>query len=205
MKIEKITENKIRIILHTEELSNNNINLTDFINNNITSQKFFLEILNKAEKELGFKTNDCKLLIEAFSSLDEVLVFTITKFVHENKKNKVKLKKKNKFFNSGNIVYKFDSFEEFCKLCTFLNKTSISINNIAKNIALYFYNNTYYLIFIKINLTNENLKKILSIISEFSSIVKNPKHFDSKLIEYGKPIIKLNAFKTGIKYFNNNV
>ena len=71
MKIEKLTDNKIRIIVNLEELETKNINLDDFIMNNIESQKFFLEILNRAEKEIGFKTNNCKLLIETFSSTYE--------------------------------------------------------------------------------------------------------------------------------------
>ena len=53
MKIEKLTENKIRIILKIEEMNNNNIiNLHDFMIDNIKSKNFFIDILDKAEKEL---------------------------------------------------------------------------------------------------------------------------------------------------------
>lgn len=201
MKIEKLTENKIRIIVDLEELKTKNINLDDFIMNNMESQKFFLEILNKAEKEIGFKTNNCKLLIETFSSLNDFFVFTITKF-SKNNKNKSNLKfkanKKNNLLK--NPIYKFASFEEFCCLCFALNKHNITLNNIAKKISLYLYNNTYYLILSKLNLENRNLRQILLLLSEFSSIIKDY-NFDAKLLEYGKPIIKQNAFKTGIKYF----
>ena len=42
MKIEKLTENKIRIILKIEEMNNNNIiNLHDFMIDNIKSKNFF--------------------------------------------------------------------------------------------------------------------------------------------------------------------
>lgn len=201
MKIEKLADNKIRIIVNLEELEIKNINLDDFIMNNIESQKFFLEILNRAEKEIGFKTNNCKLLIETFSSLDDFFVFTITKFSKNNKSKsnlKFKTNKRNNLLK--NPIYEFASFEEFCYLCFALNKHNITLNNIAKKISLYLYDNTYYLIFSDLNLANKNLKQILLIISEFSSIVKN-NHFDAKLFEYGKPIIKQNAFKTGIKYF----
>ena len=201
MKIEKITENKIRIIVDLQELKTKNIKLNDFMINNIESQKFFLEILNRAEKEIGFKTNNCKLLIESFSSLDDFFVFTITKFSKNNKnKSNLKFRTNKKTTLLKNPIYKFTSFEEFCLLCLALNKHNITLNNIAKKISLYLYNNTYYLVFHNLNLTNKDLKQILLIISEFSLIIKD-NNFDAKLLEYGKPIIKQNAFKTGIKYF----
>ena len=103
MKIEKLTENKIRIILKIEEMNNNNIiNLHDFMIDNIKSKNFFIDILDKAEKEFGFKTKGYKLLIEAFSSLDDVFVFTITKYL-ENQNNKKILKavkKEKKYFSN---------------------------------------------------------------------------------------------------------
>ncbi|MBR0490777.1 MAG: adaptor protein MecA [Clostridia bacterium] len=201
MKIEKITDNKIRIILNLEELSNNNINISDFINNDPKTQKFFLDILNKAEKDFGFYTKDCKLLIEAFSSLDEVYVFTITKFSPKKKKTTLKLKRqKHKSFSSY-AVYKFDSFDEFCNLCELVDNSNLPITNICKKISLYSYNNTYYLVFSKLNLSYRNFKKLFSIISEFATAVSKPSHFEAKILEFGKPIIKQNALKTGIKYF----
>ena len=201
MKIEKITDNKIRIILNLEELSNNNINISDFINNDPKTQKFFLDILNKAEKDFGFYTKDCKLLIEAFSSLDEVYVFTITKFSSKKKKTTLKLKRqKHKSFSSY-AVYKFDSFDEFCNLCELVDNSNLPITNICKKISLYSYNNTYYLVFSKLNLSYRNFKKLFSIISEFATAVSKPSHFEAKILEFGKPIIKQNALKTGIKYF----
>ena len=67
MRIEKITENKIRIILNIQDLEEKNIDLHTFMSNSIESQDLFYEMLNKAEKEIGFKTKDYKLLIEALS------------------------------------------------------------------------------------------------------------------------------------------
>lgn len=45
------------------------------------AQNLFFEILERAEEELDFHTDGYKLLIEAFSSSDEKLVFTITKYL----------------------------------------------------------------------------------------------------------------------------
>lgn len=202
MKIEKITDNKIRIVVKLDELINKNINLNDFIKSNIESQKFLLEILNKAEKEIGFDTNNCKLLIEAFTSLEDFYIFTITKIKKETKpKRTYKYNSRSKNYIITNPIFKFSSFEEFCNLCEAINNSNISITGISKNISLYLYNNCYYLIFLDLNLTYSSFKKLFYIINEFSFLIRKNKNFESKLLEYGKPIIKQNALKTGIKYF----
>ena len=54
MKIEKLTENKIRIILKSEDFKDKNIDLHTIMTKTAESQGLFLEILNKAKKEVGF-------------------------------------------------------------------------------------------------------------------------------------------------------
>ena len=63
MKIEKITKNKIRIILKQDDFKDKNINLQKFLLNSKNSQILLLKILNKAEKDLKFQTNGYKLFI----------------------------------------------------------------------------------------------------------------------------------------------
>lgn len=67
MRIEKITENKIRITLNIQDLKDNNIDLHSFMSNSIESQDLFYDMLDKAEKEIGFETKDYKLMIEALA------------------------------------------------------------------------------------------------------------------------------------------
>ena len=50
MKIEKITENKIRIILKQEDFKDKSINIKELLLTTPESQHLFLEILNKAKK-----------------------------------------------------------------------------------------------------------------------------------------------------------
>ena len=79
MKIEKITENKLRIVLNLEDLETNNVDFESVVNNTPETQSLILSILDQAEKEVGFYTHDCKILIEALASFDGNFVFTITK------------------------------------------------------------------------------------------------------------------------------
>ena len=54
MKIEKLTENKIRIILKTEDFKDKNIDIKKLLLTTPESQSLFLEILNKAKKRSRF-------------------------------------------------------------------------------------------------------------------------------------------------------
>ena len=67
MRIEKITENKIRIILNIKDLQEKNIDLHSFMSSSIETQDLFYDMLDKAEKEVGFETKDYKLIIEALA------------------------------------------------------------------------------------------------------------------------------------------
>ena len=131
MKLEKLTENKIRVILSLEDLEKKDLSLQDFIANAQEFQNFFIEMLDRAEKELGFVTKGCKLLIESFSSPDGIFVFTITKLSKNhnktltNKNKLVSVRKKTNSLSSKNKIYIFDTFEEFCSFCSVMNDSDI--------------------------------------------------------------------------------
>ena len=65
MKIEKLNENKIRILLGNSDLIENNLDVHSFMSNSIESQSLFLNMLDKAEREIGVITDNYKLSIEA--------------------------------------------------------------------------------------------------------------------------------------------
>ncbi len=208
MKIEKLTENKIRVIVNSEDLKNNNLDYKTIMEKPIESQKLFLEMLLKAEKEVGFYTEGYRLLVEAFSSSDGLFVFTITKYAEKattsSNKLKVTPKKKTKHVNpkSSTSIYKFSSFEEFCEFCTAMhNITNFQSKQLAKTIALYLFNDTYYLILSNINTESAYIHTFYSTISEFASLASHSETFKMKLLEHGKAIMKRNAIETGIKYF----
>ena len=76
MKIEKLTDNKIRIIIDLDELSEKNIDVHNLAGNTEKTHSFFQSILTEAEKQVGFKVQNCKLLVEAFSTSDGYIVHT---------------------------------------------------------------------------------------------------------------------------------
>lgn len=209
MKIEKLTDNKIRIIINLDDLREKNIDSSVFTKP-LETQTFLLDVLNKAEKEVGFYTEGCKLLVEAFSSSDGLFVFTITKYIekttHSSNKPEVTPKKKMKKvnFKSTISIYQFSTFEEFCEFCTCIHtKTKFNSKQLSKNISLYLYHDIYYLVLSDINTAYEQIHAFYSTISEFASLVSHSETFKMKLFEHGNVIMKKNAIETGIKYFLN--
>ena len=210
MKIEKLTENKIRVIINDEDLKQNHTDLHTIMTKSLENQGLFLNILSKAEKEVGFYTENCKLLIEAFSTSDDMFVFTITKYSENdfkdalpNNPKKLTVKRKSVNISNSDAIYKFNDFEEFCNFCNCINnKNQFEINKLSKHISLYLYNNTYYLILANINTNYKNIKIFYNTISEFGKFISNSNTFKTKLIEHGNSIIKKNAISIGIKYFS---
>lgn len=208
MKIEKLTDNKIRIIIDLDELSEKNIDVNSLIKNNDKAHLLFQTILNEAEKQVGFKVQNCKLLVEAFSTADGYIVFTLTKYKNDSLSNsttkKVKYKRKTLSASYKNAIYKFNNFDEFCNFCTYCNSSKLSdLKGFAKNISLYEYKNFYYLVFTNINIEYKYTNLFYTSISEFSNLISNSIVLKSKLMEHGKIIFKSNAIGNGIKYFVN--
>lgn len=206
MKIEKLTENKIRIILNADELSKKNIDIRDLAGHTDVVHSLFQSILAEAEKQIGFTTKDCKLFVEAFSSPDGDVIFTLTRCGKEPSTGKytknLRLKRKSPSFSCKYAVYKFKCFEEFCDFCAFCNDSKLSdLSGFAKAISLYVYKDSYYLTFSNIITDFTYINLFYTSISEFSNLVSNSPIFKCKLEECGKPIFKRNAIRSGIKYF----
>ena len=213
MKIEKLTENKIRIVLNIEDLEENNIDINSVLSNSPESQTLILSILNRAEKEVGFYAKDSKILIEAISFPEGIFIFTITKSppneyidscASYTYKRKPFPKRKALNFNKKKLTYSFINFEDFCEFCYALNTYIVENKNyydIFKNASLYIYNNTYYLILSNSNNECSCLDALLPILSEFGNDVDYSNNFESKLIEHGKIIFRKNAILKTLNFF----
>lgn len=207
MKIEKLNENKIRITLNMEDLRERDIDFHSFMSNSIESQGIFLDMLDTAEKEFGFNTDDCQIMIEALALKNGYFILTITKFEHNEKKishdepktlqkkNSLRIKRKRPSFAKSKTIYSFDSIDSFFDFCNFINGSPYkeALNNFAKSSDLYEYNSNYYLIFTGIDLNSEALKFLCPAITEFAHFVDNSELFEKKITEYGSLMIKDNA------------
>ena len=208
MKFEKLNENKIRITLNTQDLIDKNIDFHSFMSNSQESQNLFLDMLDEAEKKVGFITKDYKIKIEALALSDGNFILTITRFgkkletnsIIPNKHKNLRVKRKNTDTNAQQLVYNFACFDDFSDFCASISKLD-NTSNFAKNIVLYFYNNTYYLYCSNINVDYSQIKQFYTIITEFANCIDNSTMFSRKLAEYGTIIMKNNAIKNCNKIF----
>ena len=69
MKIEKLDDNKIRIFFNLNDLQEKNIDFHSFMANPIETQNLFADVLDRAEKELGFVTRNYQLSVDAIATL----------------------------------------------------------------------------------------------------------------------------------------
>ena len=203
MKIEKLTENKIRITLNLNDLEDEHIDLHSFMSNSPESQALFYNLLSQAEKEVGFYTKDYKLMIEAIAVPEGNFILTVTRLPEkEQSKKQVRIKRKTSTINEDLVIYSFNSFDDYCEFCKYLSMNLNSETYLKlKKVSLCLYNSKYYLC---IHINKSNLPIVNTInceISEFGNSVKNPDLFERKLLEYGKVIFKTNAILNCVKAF----
>lgn len=210
MKIEKLSDDKIRITLNLQDLEAQNIDFQTFMSNPIESQDIFLDMLDKAEEEVGFVTDDYRLMIEALAMSNGNFVLTVTRIQTDKKdkttykKKKVNIKRHSATIHSDKAVYCFDRFDDFCEFCAFLDNSILRfLNDFSKSISLYLYHEKYYLVFSKINVNSNLLKMFCSSITEFAHFVEHSELFEHKLCEYGTLLMQDNAIDTCLKHFVN--
>ena len=198
MKIEKLTENKLKITLSIDDLEERNINLHSFMYNSPESQDLFWELLQTAEKECGFNVDDSMIYVEASTTGSGNFTLLVTKTnekpiaekiskVKNTPKQNFKLKRKSAPLKASNTIYVFETFDDICEFCKICDVTILN-NNI-----LYKMNENYYL---KIDEMPYNM------ILDYASIAKNPNILEAQLNEYGSIVIEENALETIASHFN---
>lgn len=216
MKLEKITETKLKIMFNSEELEENNISLHSFLSNSIEAQRLFLAILDIANEDLNFNTTGCKVSYEAFSFENKTFVIFITKdqslpasivhgissslfdgnFFQVLRDDTISQNSSfnfidNKLKKSKNVLtyffYNLEDVFDFCKLlCNF---------NISENIesSLYQYENLFILEIYKTDSITSDLEKIELICSEIKNTSDISEVSKTRLKEFSKILIEKNA------------
>lgn len=205
MKFEKVNNDKIKITLNSKDLEANDIDFHSFMSNSSQTQSLFLAVLDKAERDYGFSTDNYQLKVETVVIDSENFILTITRSkagVSSSTKKKCKVYRKVPNPLSASLIYKFNTFEDFCSFVEFLSFSAFSnIEKISKSSILYCYNGNYYLVFNAINVKYPYLKAFYSVITEFATYINYSEAFVAKLYESGTLAIKNNAIKICKKYF----
>lgn len=79
MRIHKLSENTIKVILTKEDFACRNIDIKKLQPGSQTYRKLVLEVMAQASGEFNFDVNDCRLVVEGQMSLKNELTLLITK------------------------------------------------------------------------------------------------------------------------------
>ena len=147
MKIEKLNIDKIRITLDVNDLKNNNIDIHTFMSNSTENQNLFLYILDLAEEQYGFSTDNYKIKIETMYLNNDSFILNITRF-KENTNSKlprVKALQKDFYFDLDSCFFIFSSVNDFLDFYSILKNTlNITILHDCKY-SLYLFKDNYFL------------------------------------------------------------
>ncbi len=193
MKIEKLNENKIKIIFNYKELEENNISVHSFLSNSIESQKLFWAILDIAHEDLGFDISNSKISYETLSYDNKNFVIYVTKNIDSSfsfSENDLLNFQRNNIPNV--LLYKFENINDIFSFCDFIKKVFSPINF---NSSLHKYNDSY---FIKIDAQNLNFnkkKKLIYTLIEFNDYLKVSNLSLLRFEEFSEILIKDNAIQ----------
>ena len=189
MKIEKIDENKVKIILSLAELEMRNISLIDLQNNTLLARNFFKTIIEESNLDEDFIENeDSQLFIEATSDSTETFILTITKTDT--------LPNINSYPKTEKIRYRIDSrLYEFSSLDAILDfcRTAKKENLFFGNNSLYKYQEKYFILFSDSAIKNKRFIKTYVMISEFCSRYFSYDIYYATIIEKGNLLISNRA------------
>ena len=203
MKFEKLSEYKLRVTVSNDELlESSNGDLDNFMSNPSKARKSFLEILDKAEDEVGFHIDNSRIRIDAKSMYNGDFIFTITKLIPKSKNSKKVKPLKVPVQKDNTLVYSFVDIEHFFNFCNFLKKQKINrLREFCKTIELYKYKGKYVLICLNINQNYRYIGKLYSGITEFGNFLTSQEAVAMLIKERGTPVIKHNAIYTSQKNF----
>jgi adapter protein MecA 1/2 len=192
MRLERLTANKIKIFLTSDDLYERGLSKEDIWKDSIKWDQLFQDMLNEASEEFNVDIQG-SVAVEVFSLQSQGMIMIIT--VEDSSEDEEMLydgfiEMKVRVDDSENLLYEFENIEDFISL----SKRLISMNICGGN--LYSLNNRYYL-FMN-HLEGSKFEKIAPILSEYgnASIIS-----PYVLFEYGKKIIENNAVETIHHFF----
>ena len=188
MKIEKISDERIKVTLQPTDMKKWNISYERLSEDSPEINHIVWNILIKIAEETGINFKNCRLIIEVVGTPEGNCILYINK---KELQTRYKYKKKKQISESA-AVYSFKSFED--------------VINFAKNNLYYCFlfdgKNTIYRaedsVLLVINVLPETKKYLQAFndkICEYADIYKKTELYSAYLDEHFKPIIKKNALK----------
>jgi adapter protein MecA 1/2 len=192
MRLERLTANKIKIFLTSDDLFERGLSKEDIWKDSIKWHQLFHDMLQEASDELNFDFRGA-VAVEIFSIQAQGMIMIIT--VDEAAEGDEVLydgflEMQVQVEGSDILLYQFNSIDDVIEL----SKRFISMEIYGG--SLYAFNDYYYLL-LK-NLESADIEIAASVLSEYGDIsIISPYVLD----EYGKKVIEKNAVNTLFHYF----
>ena len=166
MKIEKITDNKVKITVPLEELERRNITLHDIEINSSIAKDFFTDLIEESNIDDCFEFEDSQLFIEASADTNNTFILTVTKIEDipdinsYNKKSNLSL-----CTRLDSQLFEFSSIDKILEFCRITKDEDLYF---GKN-SLYKYDNRYFILFNDSCIRNKKFLKTYTMLTEYSS------------------------------------
>ncbi|PHA03631.1 adaptor protein [Bacillus pseudomycoides] len=194
MRLERLNYNKIKIFLTFDDLSERGLTKEDLWKNAPKVQQLFRDMMQEANKELGFEA-DGPIAVEVFSLQAQGMVVIVTK---ENQQSDTEDEFQDEFIEmqvtldeSEHILYEFTSLEDVIALAGRLYSLGVTGGK------LYVWENRFYL-WLEEDSTMLLKEDMIAILAEFGSSSTITIY---RMMEYGKELMADEAIEQIYKYF----
>ncbi len=105
MRIERISDKQIRCILSKRDLSERQLKISELAYGSERAKELFRDMMEQANSDFGFDTDDIPLMIEAIPTSKESIILVITKVEDPDEFEE-------KFSQFGNIANRFEEYDD---------------------------------------------------------------------------------------------
>ncbi|MFY0543025.1 genetic competence negative regulator [Brevibacillus sp. H7] len=198
MRVERLGQDKIRIFLTFDDLSERGIEKEDMWRDIPKVHELFNDMMEQAYQELGFEVSG-PVAVEVFALPAQGMVVIVTrgktgsKVEKEEEYDEEVYELEVTLEESDLILYSFRDFEHMVEAAHRINAF------LTNGGAAYFYQGKYYLVLEEVDLDQERYQKLIAILSEYGEATPTTVYV---LEEYGKVIIADDAVKEICKRFS---
>lgn len=192
MRLERLTYNKIKFFLTTDDLYDRGLSKEDIWIDSLKWNQLFHDMLAEANEEFGMEFQGT-IAVEMYSLQAQgmVMILTMEETDHDEESlEDVFIEMQVTIEDSEEVLFEFTSIEEVIQL----SKRFMMMKLFGG--SLYSMKEKYYLLFEKIDADDKN--KLISVLAEYGDPSLLSVH---RLMEYGNLIINNKAIETIVDYF----
>ncbi|MFD3446134.1 genetic competence negative regulator [Microbacteriaceae bacterium 4G12] len=194
MRLERLNYNKIKIFLTFDDLMERGLTKEDLWQNAPKVQQLFRDMMQEANKELGFEA-DGPIAVEVFSLQAQGMVVIVTKehqhIDAEEDFHDDFIEMQVTLDESDDILYEFASFEDLISLAGRLYPLNMTGGK------LYSFQNRFYLL-LEEDTTSISKENLIAILAEYGNSATITIY---RLMEYGKELMKEQAIEQVYRHF----